>query len=89
MDIKYALQDMKEFQDILQKYENLRFYIFTGHYHVEKTILHHNMRVFITPSCFVQIGQDSASFQPDHYNIGYRIIDIGVKGDVRTHVRYL
>lgn len=89
MDMKYALRDMSELQGLFREFPDRQFNIFTGHYHVEKTILQDNLRVFITPSCFVQIGQESATFQPDHYNIGYRVIDIDSHDNVRTYVRYL
>ena len=54
--------------------------IFSGHYHVEKTIVQNNAMLFITPSCFFQIDPLSKEFKVGHHRIGYRLIDLGING---------
>lgn len=87
MDDHYYLQNRNEVLDILYGYE-APVKIFTGHYHVEKTITSKNITQFITPSCFVQIDQHHSEFVPDHHIIGYRIIDFD-KEAIQTGVHYL
>lgn len=75
MDNKHYLKNMDEVQAVLTAHPyNLT--IFTGHYHVEKTIRYKNLEVNITPSCFYQIDQQSKEFKVDHYRVGFRKIEL-------------
>lgn len=87
MDEKYALANMGELQNMLKGFPG-PVYIFCGHYHVEKTIAHHTMTVWITPCNLFQIDHFAADFTPDHYRIGYRLITFDEHA-VRTWVRYI
>lgn len=74
MDIKHAFKTRDEVQQIFFDHgHNLT--IFTGHYHIEKTIRIKNLEVNITPSTFFQIGQVSEEFEVDHRRPGFRIIE--------------
>ena len=75
MDTKYALQDIDAIQEIFFAYpKNIN--VFTGHYHVEKTIRINNVLIQITPSLFFQIDQESEEFKVDHHHIALREIEI-------------
>ena len=75
MDGKHALKDIETIQEIFFSYPN-RINIFTGHYHVEKTIRINNLLIQITPSLFFQIDQESEDFKVDHHHIALREIEI-------------
>ncbi|MFK7806818.1 MAG: metallophosphoesterase [Saprospiraceae bacterium] len=75
MDMNHALQDMDTIQELFAEFPN-QISIFTGHYHVEKTLIHNNVTQMITPSCFFQIGQTLEEFSVDHHRIAYRIIEM-------------
>ncbi len=75
MDEKYALQDIKTVQEIFFTYPK-DISIFTGHYHVDKTIRINNLFIQITPSLFFQIDQGSTDFKVDHHFIALREIVI-------------
>ena len=87
MDIKYPLQDMEAIQAILFDHPH-RIAVFCGHYHVEKSLQLRNVNVFITPSSFFQIDQESADFKVDHHSIALRRIEV-VGLQLQTSVRYL
>lgn len=75
MDGKYPLQDIPAIQEIFFSYpKNVN--IFTGHYHVDKTIRINNLVIQITPSLFYQIDQKSEDFKVDHHHIALREIVI-------------
>ncbi|NRA52001.1 MAG: metallophosphoesterase [Phaeodactylibacter sp.] len=74
MDHKHSLRNMEAVQEIFFQHPH-PVQVFTGHYHVEKIVVKHNLTVYITPSCFFQIGQQSEEFAVDHYRIGLRTID--------------
>ena len=76
MDMRYALKDDQEFQEIFHSFPDKTFQIFCGHYHVDRIISIKNMTVHITPSCYVQIDPEPEYFRADHYVIGYRTIEI-------------
>ncbi|MBK8700126.1 MAG: metallophosphoesterase [Saprospiraceae bacterium] len=87
MDSRYAFLEMRAFESIVKQYPaNLP--VFCGHYHTARTILRGNMQVFITPSCFLQIGYSSIEFAVDHYQPAYRVIEF-FDGEIRTWVKYL
>ncbi len=73
MDGKYALKDIKAIQEIFFSYPK-NISIFTGHYHVEKSIRINNLLIQITPSLFFQIDQGSEKFKVDHHYIAFREI---------------
>ena len=87
MDANHSLQNKPAVQEILFDYEHC-ITIFTGHYHVEKTICKRNVVVHITPSCFFQIDQHSEKFKVDHHRIGLREISYE-NGSIMSTVRYL
>lgn len=89
MDQNYALKDMGEVQEIFKSYGG-QVHIFSGHYHVDKVISKYNMQLVITPSCFVQIDSRFEEFKPDHFRVGFRVIDIKEKGKtIITEMRYI
>lgn len=87
MDNNYSLKKMEDFQKIINSYQK-EIIIFCGHYHAEKTILQEKMKVFLTPSTFFQIGQESNDLKVENHLIGWRKITIeGEK--ILTTVKYL
>lgn len=87
MDSKHSLRNMEAVQAVFFEHP-YPVQVFTGHYHVEKTVTKHNLTVHITPSCFFQIGQRSESFEVDHYRIALRTIDWS-NGILMNAVHYL
>ena len=87
MDINYPLRNHEEVQEILLETDR-KVDLFCGHYHVEKTLSIHNLRIHITPSLFFQMDQQSPTFQVDHHRIGYREIILGARS-LKTKVHYL
>lgn len=87
MDGKHALKNQEAIQEVFFAYDN-QITVFTGHYHVEKTIRKNNVVVHITPSCFFQIDQHSQEFKVDHHRIGLREIH-WVDGTIMNTVKYL
>lgn len=87
MDSKHYLRNMEEVQAIFTAHP-FNLSIFTGHYHVEKTIRYENLEINITPSCFFQIDQQSPEFKVDHYRVGFRKIELENKM-LRHSVCYL
>ena len=86
MDNNHRLRNREELVRILRNHP-AHIYTFSGHYHVEKTIVHQNVISYITPSCFMQIDQNSETFKVDHYHIGYR--EVVLKEDLlQSTVRY-
>lgn len=74
MDEQYSMQNRDEVLDLFLEYPD-RIDIFCGHYHVDKTISIGNVNVFITPSCFFQMDQNSSTFAVDHFRPGFRLIE--------------
>ncbi len=89
MEPKYMFKQMKRFQVLCSAYPDKNFNIVTGHYHIEKTVLNSNMRVFVSPSTYLQIDPNSAEFKPFSPYFGYRILSISDFGEVNTEVVYL
>lgn len=86
MDNKYPLRNWKEVQDLLLSYPG-EVLVFSGHYHVDKSVHLKNLHVFVTPSTFFQLDQSTAEFRVDHYRIGWR--EMVWEGEVfQTTVRY-
>jgi Icc protein len=89
MEPKYMFSQMEAFKSLCEKYSHKTFHIIAGHYHIEKTVIHKNMYVYVSPSTYVQIDPDSTSFQMMHPHIGYRMLLIEEDGCVNTHALYL
>ena len=87
MDTHYPLREQDTFMNLLFQHDKT-FYIFTGHYHCEKTIIHKNVHVFVTPSTYYQIDERYEDARVKNNLIGYREIDI-TRDSVRTHVEYI
>ncbi|MEQ8704251.1 MAG: metallophosphoesterase [Phaeodactylibacter sp.] len=87
MDTKHSLRNMSAVQKVFFQHPH-PVQVFTGHYHVEKVVTKHNLTVYITPSCFFQIGQRSEAFEVDHYRIALRTIDWS-NGLMMNAVHYL
>lgn len=87
MDSKHYLRNMEAVQAIFFRHP-YPVQVFTGHYHVDKAVQKQNLTVYITPSCFFQIGQRSEDFEVDHYRIGLRTIDYS-NGTLLNAVHYL
>mgnify|MGYP006268320183 CR=1 FL=1 len=87
MDSKHHLRNMDAVQEVFFAHPH-PVQVFTGHYHVEKVVQQRNLTVYITPSCFFQIGQRSKEFEVDHYRIALRTIDWN-NGIMMNAVHYL
>lgn len=87
MDTNHALENRTEVQTILRS-SKYPIPVFTGHYHVEKTICLGKITVQITPSCYVQIDQINPTFKADHHQIAYRKIELE-EDRWKSTVRYL
>lgn len=87
MDKKYALKDSTTLHTILFNHPH-PITIFTGHYHVEKTIQQQNVTVHITPSTYVQIDQTESDFKVDHHRVAWRAIELE-KGVIYSSVHYM
>ncbi len=87
MDNNHALQDGKQVMEIFNQHED-KVFIFSGHYHVERTIAQGNVLLQITPSCFFQIDGSVEDFKVDHHRIAYRTIETNGKG-INTALHYL
>lgn len=87
MDRLHGLLNMAEVQAVLHAHGH-PINVFTGHYHVDKTIQEGLVNVHITPSSFYQINQHEVDFAPDHRRVGLR--HIWKDGPVLRHsVHYL
>ncbi|MBK7095095.1 MAG: metallophosphoesterase [Saprospiraceae bacterium] len=87
MDNNYAFQQPDIFKEICQMSNKLP-YIFCGHYHNEISLINDGIKVFITPSTYLQIGMNSVEFEIDHIVPGFRVIDIN-NNKIKTTVRYV
>jgi Icc protein len=87
MDLNHAFRPRERFAKVLQD-ARVKPIIFTGHYHVEKTIVTEEAIVHITPSTFFQIKHDQPEFAVDHHNIAYRLIDLSTNS-MMHRVEYL
>ncbi|NNF36459.1 MAG: hypothetical protein HKN68_20320 [Saprospiraceae bacterium] len=89
MDIRYSFNQSERFLNLLAAHKG-EITIFTGHYHVERTILKPDFNIFITPSCFVQIDDRYEEFQADHKYPCFRNIYIEREGtEMISTVKYL
>lgn len=87
MDKNYPLRNWAEVQNIFLSYPE-EVFVYCGHYHIEKSVHLKNLHIFVTPSTFFQIGQQSSEFEVDHYRIGWR--ELVWEGDaLQTTVKYI
>ncbi len=87
MDSRYSLLNTQDISSILLRSEQ-NVSVFCGHYHMEKSICCGKLQVFVTPSSFVQIDQETETFQVDHQGFGWRRIQIR-NNCILTGVRYI
>jgi Icc protein len=73
MDNHHAFQNSEETLAILTAHP-YPIHIFTGHYHVDKSVSYKNLNVYITPSTFFQIDWREQDFKVDHHRCAYRRI---------------
>ncbi len=85
MDNNFPLKNYQELLKVLQDSKK-KIDFFCGHYHVEKTIIEHNLHVFICPSTYFQMDHQSQEFQIDHQHIGWRKINI-LEGKTITNIQ--
>lgn len=76
MDAKYALQNISEVQDVLNKFDELK-YIFSGHYHSILQSEFGNKKVFICPSTQMLIDEYTPYFCLKSSKPSWQIIDWG------------
>jgi len=86
MEPKYEFAEFLRFENMAKKYQHLKFRIFTGHYHMERTILKENIELFVSPSTYVQIDPDVDSFQPIFNGPLFREIILYADGGLSTRV---
>ena len=87
MDHNWAFQNNKEIQEIFFSIKN-NITVFCGHYHVEKSLQIKNLNIYITPSTFFNLRQDTEEFQVENTLVGYRKIEI-LKNNIFSSVKYL
>jgi 3',5'-cyclic-AMP phosphodiesterase len=87
IDNNFAFQQIEKFQQLIFSYPN-RFYIFCGHYHVERTIDIYNATIYITPSTYFNLNPLTEYFEVENYLVGYRKILIS-KDTLITTVKYI
>ncbi len=75
MDINHSLKNKEAVIKLLTDYGQTT-HVFSGHFHVDKTVVYQNIIQYITPSCFFQISQWNENFQVDHKRIGFREVNI-------------
>lgn len=73
MDNNHALQNGAELVALLTAH-SYPVHIFTGHYHVDKSLQHKNLSIYITPSTFFQIDWRANDFLVHHHRCAYRSI---------------
>ena len=86
MDDGYALKDGDTFAAWCQVL-NRPVYVFTGHYHVSKSLVLGRLFIQICPSSFFQIDETSTQFLSEHQVPGFTVIDV-LPDSVRTQVHY-
>ena len=88
MDINYSFKENDIFTQLLKKHNHIDFYIFCGHYHNERTIIDDNLHIFITPSTYMQISDETPSIKVYHTKPAYRIIHLNDQ-KLTTFVNYM
>lgn len=86
MDRKYPLINMKVLQNVLSTYNGV-IPVFCGHYHHEKEFTQGNLNIYMTPSTYFQISDQSTHFKVGSTKAGWR--NITLSENVETEVLYL
>lgn len=79
MDNNHALKNREDIQKVLLHHPK-PISIFTGHYHVEKSLRLQNIDQNITPSTFYQLHGKEPNFKVHSKKRGYRMIDLSKEG---------
>ncbi|MBC8173327.1 MAG: metallophosphoesterase [Chitinophagales bacterium] len=87
MDMTWPLKNHEAITGILASVD-IPVFVFTGHYHIEKTVIYKNITQFTTPSLFFQINQYTQEFIIDHVQPAWRMIE-WQHGKLYTTVHYL
>ncbi len=74
MDDNHSMKETAALLEILTAHP-YPITIFTGHYHVDKSVRWKNLDIHVTPSCFFQIDWRQVDFAVDHHRCAYRWID--------------
>lgn len=87
MDTKYPLRNIPEFQQVLTKLNNIRA-IFCGHYHIAKVIkdTDFNIPVYLCPSTWYEMNEESESFKANNYNSRYYYLEIDDSGNFKVEL---
>lgn len=89
MDNRYSFRDSEKFRKLIATHKG-QIIVFTGHYHVERSIVNPHFNLFITPSCYVQIDDRYEEFQADHTYPCFRNIYMSRDGkEMISTVKYL
>lgn len=86
MESKYAFTEMRRFEQLAFRYSDKHFYVFAGHYHMERTIIKDNITLFITPSLYVQIHPDHMEFTSYNQPIAGRSIFLNNNCLIHTNI---
>ncbi len=86
MEPRYEFSEMKRFEDLTVQYLHLKFRIFTGHYHMERTLFKNNIQLYVSPSTYVQIDPDFETFQPIMNGPLFREIIFSEGGGLSTRI---
>lgn len=79
MEDQYALQNREEVRHLLLQ-QKQPVTVFTGHFHVDKSVHYQNIDLHVSPSCFFQIDWRVPDFKVDHHRIAYRWIELTPAG---------
>jgi len=75
MDSRHLLRNRESVRERLFQHDSA-VRVFSGHYHVDKVVQRRNITLYLTPSCFFQIDQNTEDFAVDHRRPGIRIIHL-------------
>lgn len=89
MEPQYFFRQSEKFLDMCLRFKDKRFIIFSGHYHMARTVLKDNITLFISPATSIQIDPNSAELIKDMVNFGYREIFMDHHTITMTNVVYL
>ncbi|MFZ1456229.1 MAG: metallophosphoesterase [Saprospiraceae bacterium] len=90
MEPKYFFTQSERFKSLCDRNPLKRFIIFSGHYHMARTVFQDNITLFISPATSVQIDPNSEEFLiRDTINFGYREIFYNNHTVNMTNVVYL
>lgn len=87
MDRKYPLRNISEVRKVIEECDRIK-YIFSGHYHIEKSKKIHQATQYLTPSTAFQILSEPEKCVADYKNYGWRFIELD-ECKMNTEVKYL